>query len=140
MAERPRNCIRCGKLFVPMNREKICRACKDAEREMENVVMEFVRNNPKSKIPEISEGTGAPEALIRRMIEEGRFDRSDMKFYYPCKKCGKDILVGQYCEDCLNSMQENLQSVQEKMAASSSPVSKGKGMHSKNLGKQPGKK
>jgi len=140
MAERPRNCIRCGKLFVPMNREKICRNCKDAEREMENVVMEFVRDNPKSKIPEISEGTGAPEALIRRMIEEGRFDRSDMKFYYPCKKCGKDILVGQYCEDCLNSMQENLQSVQEKMAASSSPVSKGKGMHSKNLGKQPGKK
>jgi len=140
MAERPRNCIRCGKLFVPMNREKICRNCKDAEREMENVVMEFVRNNPKSKIPEISEGTGAPETLIRRMVEEGRFDRSDMKFYYPCKKCGKDILVGQYCEDCLSSMQENLQSVQEKIASSSSPASKGKGMHSKNLGKQPGKK
>ena len=140
MAERPRNCIRCGKLFVPMNREKICRNCKDAEREMENTVMEFVRNNPKSKIPEISEGTGAPETLIRRMVEEGRFDRSDMKFYYPCKKCGKDILVGQYCEDCLNSMQENLQSVQEKMASASSSAAKGKGMHSKTLGKQPGKK
>ena len=139
MAGVPRNCIRCGKLFVPMNREKICRNCKDAEREMENTVMEFVRDNPKSKIPEISESTGAPEALIRRMIEEGRFDRSDMKFYYPCKKCGKDILVGQYCEDCLNSMQENLQSVQVKMANANSPASKGKGMHSKTLSK-PGKK
>ena len=139
MAERPRNCIRCGKLFVPMNREKICRNCKDVEREMENTVMEFVRSNPKSKIPEISEGTGAPETLIRRMVEEGRFDRSDMKFYYPCKKCGKDILVGQYCEDCLNSMQENLQSVQVKMANANAPASKGKGMHSKTLSK-PGKK
>ena len=134
-----RNCARCGKLFVPLNREKICRECKDAEKEMENVVMQFVRENPKSKIPEIAEGTGATEALIRRMIEDGRFDRSDLKFYYPCKKCGKEILAGQYCEDCLNSMAESLQNFQVKKANANAAASKGTGMHSKNLSK-PGKK
>lgn len=136
MAGKMRNCQRCGKLFVPMNREKICRDCRDAEKEMENKVMQFVRDNPKCKFQDIIDGTGAEENLVRRMVEEGRFEQSNVKVF--CKKCGKEIAVGQYCESCLASMQENLQSVQEKISAQSAAAAaaKGKGMHSKNLSKK----
>lgn len=131
-----KNCQRCGKLFVPMNREKICRDCRDADREMENKVMQFVRDNPKCKLQDIVDGTGAEESLIRRMIEEGRFEQSSVTTN--CKKCGKEIVGGLYCEACLSSMQENLQSVQEKISAQSAAAAatKGKGMHSKTLGKK----
>ena len=141
MAGKMRNCQRCEKLFMQQNREKICRDCKDAEAEMENKVMEFVRTHPDCKVPDIVEGTGAEEGLIRRMIDEGRFAQTDLKCYYPCKKCGKEIITGQYCEACLASMQENLQSVNARIAASSAAAAaaKGKGMHSKNLGNKPKK-
>ena len=137
MAGKMRNCQRCGKLFMQQNREKICRDCRDAEVEMENKVMDFVRSNPECKVPDIVEGTGAEESLVVRMIEEGRFEQTNLKSYHPCKKCGKEILTGQYCEACLSSMQENLQSVHARIATSSAAAAaaKGKGMHSKNLGK-----
>ena len=135
MAGKMRNCQRCGKVFVQQSNEKICRDCRDAEKEMEAKVMEFVRSNPDSKIPDITEGTGAEESLIRRMIDEGRFERSELKSY-PCKRCGKEIVAGQYCESCLSEMQENLQTVNAKIAAAAAAAAKGKGMHSKTLGKK----
>ena len=136
MAGKMRNCQRCGKLFMQQNREKICRDCRDADKEMENNVMQFVRDNPNCKLQDIVEGTGAEENLVRRMVEEGRFAQSSVKTN--CKKCGKEIVGGLYCEACLSSMQENLQSVQEKISASNAAaaVAKGKGMHSKTLGKK----
>ena len=136
MAGKMRNCQRCGKLFMQQNREKICRDCRDADREMENKVTQFVRDNPNCKLQEIIDNTGAEETLVRRMISEGRFAQNVIKLQ--CKKCGKEIVVGQYCETCLSSMQENLQSVQEKISAANAAAlaAKGKGMHSRNLGKK----
>ena len=136
MAGKMRNCQRCGKLFMQQNREKICRDCRDADREMENKVMQFVRDNPGCKLQNIVDGTGAEESLIRRMIEEGRFEQSNITTN--CKKCGKEIVGGLYCEACLSSMQENLHSVQQNIAAQSAAAAaaKGRGMHSKTLGKK----
>ena len=136
MAGKMRNCQRCGKLFMQQSREKICRDCRDADAAMEAKVMDFVRSNPECKVPDIIEGTGAEESLIRRMIDDGRFEQTVIKTN--CKKCGKEIVGGPYCESCLSSMQENLQSVQERISASSAAAAaaRGRGMHSKNLGKK----
>jgi methionyl-tRNA synthetase len=70
------------------------------------------------------------------MVEEGRFAQSNVKTN--CKKCGKEIIGGLYCEACLSAMQENLQSVQEKISAqnAAAAAAKGRGMHSKTLGKK----
>ena len=136
MAGKMRNCQRCGKLFMQQSNEKICRDCRDADVEMEHKVTQYVRDNPNCKLQEIVDATGAEESLIRRMISEGRFAQNIVQL--KCKKCGKEIVVGQYCESCLSSMQENLQSVQEKISAANAAAlaAKGKGMHSKNIGKK----
>lgn len=136
MAGKMKNCQRCGKIFMQQGTEKICRDCRDADREMENKVMQYVRDNPGCKLQAIIDDTGAEESLVRRMIAEGRFEQNFVVSH--CKKCGKDIVAGQYCEACLSSMQENLQSVQEKISAANAAAlaAKGKGMHSKNLGKK----
>ena len=135
MAAKLRNCSMCGKIFMS-NGEKICPNCVQAQQDLELVVIDYVRENPKCRIPEIMEATKAPESLIRRLIEEGRFVQSGVPFTYPCKKCGKEIIAGQYCEDCLEEMQKELQSAQEgmtKAAEEAAAAARGRGMYSKDL-------
>ena len=96
MAAKLRNCSNCGKIFMSQG-EKICPNCVQEQKELEVVVVDYVRDHPKCKIPEIMEETKAPESLIRRLIEEGRFEQVGVNLSYPCKKCGKPIVAGQYC-------------------------------------------
>lgn len=131
MAEKLRNCQICGKLFMSRG-EKICQNCQDALQDMEHVVVDYVRDHPKCKIAEIMENTNAPESLIRRLIEEGRFVQVGVQMSYPCKKCGKEIFAGQYCEDCLKEMQENLQAAHGELAKAAE-ANKVHGMYSKEL-------
>lgn len=135
MAAKLKNCSICGKIFMS-NGEKICPNCMKDQEDMELVVVEYVRDHPKCKIPEIMEATGAQEFLIRRLIDEGRFVQAGVNFSYPCQKCGKPIITGKYCEDCLKEMQENLQSVQtgiSKAAEAQAAAERGHGMYSKDL-------
>ena len=135
MAAKLRNCSNCGKIFMSQG-EKICPNCVQEQKELEVVVVDYVRDHPKCKIPEIMEETKAPESLIRRLIEEGRFEQVGVNLSYPCKKCGKPIVAGQYCEDCLSEMQENLQSVSagiSKSAEEAAAAARGHGMYSKDL-------
>ena len=135
MAAKLRNCSVCGKIFMS-NGEKICPNCVQNQQDMEMTVIEYVRDHPKCKIPEIMEETGAAESLIRRLIEEGRFVQVGVNLSYPCQKCGKPIIAGKYCEECLAEMQENLQSVQTgiaKTAEAEAAAARGHGMYSKDL-------
>ena len=135
MAAKLRNCSNCGKIFMSQG-EKICPNCVQEQKELEVVVVDYVRDHPKCKIPEIMEETKAPESLIRRLIEEGRFEQVGVNLSYPCRKCGKPIIAGQYCEDCLTEMQENLQTVQQgisKTAEEAAAAARGHGMYSKDL-------
>ena len=135
MEAKLKNCSSCGKIFMSRG-EKVCPNCVEEQRKLELVVVEYVRDHPKCKIIEIIEETGAPESLVRRLIEEGRFEQVGVNLSYPCKKCGKPIVAGQYCEDCLSEMQENLQSVQagiSKAAEEAAAAARGHGMYSKDL-------
>ena len=132
MAEKLRNCQNCGKLFMSQRGEKICKSCQDALEDLEQVVVDYVRDNPKCKIHEIMEATKAPESLIRRLIDEGRFLQVGAAPAYPCKKCGKEIYSGAYCEDCLKEMQANLQAAHGELAKAAE-ASRVHGMYSKEL-------
>ena len=132
MAEKLKNCQVCGKIFMAQPGEKICKNCQDAMADMESVVVDYVRDHPKCKIAEIMENTNAPESLIRRLIESGRFIQVGANLSYPCKKCGKEIFAGQYCEDCLREMQESLQAAHGELAKAAESA-RGHGMYSKEL-------
>ena len=135
MEAKLRNCSSCGKIFMSYG-DKICPNCVQEQKELELVVVEYVRDHPKCKIHEIMEETKAPESLIRRLIEEGRFEQIGVNLSYPCKKCGKPIIAGQYCEECLSEMQSNLQSAHEgisKVAEAEAAAARGHGMYSKDL-------
>ncbi len=135
MGAKLRNCQRCGKLFTSNNNEKICRDCMDAQADLEAEVIAFVKNNPGCTITDIEEGTGADEKLIRHLMDTGRFTQMGGLVAYPCKKCGKPIVAGQFCGDCLSAMQANIKSVQSKISftAEKKDTPARHGMRSRNL-------
>ena len=134
MAAKLRNCISCGKIFSSLYGEKMCPACKEAQDRLENSVIDYVRDHPKTRIPEIVKETGANDLIIRRLMEAGRLVGVNLK--YPCKKCGKEINRGQFCEACAKEIEAEVQNVSDKAAAARAAAERGRGMHSKDTGKR----
>ena len=124
MAGKMKNCSSCGKVFVSINNSRICMDCREKEEQWEKQIIEFVRDHPKSRIPEIVEATGVQEPVVRRMIREGRFLSSGVELFYPCEKCGSPIDKGQYCEKCQKEMRDELTAA---IAKKSSAGGKGDG-------------
>ncbi|MBR2519663.1 MAG: flagellar protein [Selenomonadaceae bacterium] len=132
MAAKLRNCISCGKIFSSLYGEKMCPSCKEAQDRLENSVIDYVRANPKTRMPEIVKETGATDLVIRRLMEAGRLVGVNLK--YPCKKCGKDINRGQFCESCAKEIEAEVQNVSDKAAAARAAAERGRGIHSKDSG------
>ena len=105
-------------MFIAINNSRVCPDCREKEEQWEKEIIEYVREHPKSQIPEIVEATGVQEPIIRRMIREGRFLSSNVELFYPCEKCGSPIQKGQYCDKCQKEMREELQAAIGKQSAS----------------------
>ncbi len=139
MAGKLKNCPDCGKLFMDMG-TRICRDCLDKEEELMLKVSSFVRDHPHSTIKEVVEGVeGVKERLVRRMIQEGRFQQDGIDITYPCEKCGKPINFGRYCVECDEEIKNEVMKAQQKavnraMQAIKAQRPKGTGFRSKDLG------
>ncbi|MBR2216117.1 MAG: flagellar protein [Selenomonadaceae bacterium] len=133
------NCAVCGKLFSGDKYHKVCPACMEKTKEKEDEVVQYVRDNPKSKVPDIVEATGASEAMIKRLISEGRFIQVGVKMTYPCEKCGEPIIEGKLCQQCQEKIRQELQATSAKIVASRQAIAagdKGHGMYSKDMRKK----
>lgn len=106
-----KNCPMCGKTFIATAAQRVCRDCRDEEYKMEREIVNYVRDHPGAQPTEIIEETGASEAVLRRMIEEGRFIELG-NIMYPCKKCGRPIRSGKYCRECYLKMKQSLAKAQ----------------------------
>jgi len=101
------NCKRCKKLFPRVN-EPICEACKKAEEELFLNVKEFLRENSKSTVMEISQATGASHKRITDWLREGRLELSAEASELNCRGCGKRITSGNYCDACLIQVNQDI--------------------------------
>ncbi len=112
-----RNCSQCGKIFVPVRNEKICRDCTIKEKEKETEIIQYVRDNPGTSMKEVMEATGATDKMMKRMVQEGLFQNLNQAadFFYPCVNCGRPINKGTYCADCLSNLRRETKKVAEAM-------------------------
>ena len=136
MAGKMKNCAGCGKIFVALEGRKFCPDCMEKEYKLEEKVVNFVRDNPKSSVTEIlKEIPEASEKLIKLLIREGRFEQVGVKMSYPCEKCGAPIVTGKLCGKCSEALRTELQSTQLKAVAvkkADAPSSRGRGMYTLN--------
>lgn len=114
-----RNCIKCGKIFAATNNEKICKDCVQKEKDFEESVITYIRENPGQSVKEVIKATGASEKLMKRMIQDGIFSNAAVNHVegatYPCMSCGRPITSGTYCTDCLNRLRSQTKKAAERM-------------------------
>ena len=118
MMPKLKNCQQCGKIFRPVNREKICRDCMIKNEEKEREVLQYVRDNPGVTMKEAADATGVSDKFVKNMANQGLFANLTMSndnFFYPCVKCGRPINRGTYCTDCLKDLRQETKKVAEQM-------------------------
>lgn len=110
-----RNCKMCGKLFNYMNGRPICAGCKAKLEEKFQEVKEYIRNNPKASLTEISEDNDVSAAQIKQWIREERLIfTEDSMVGLECEKCGGMIRTGRFCEKCKANMSNDLSNAYRK--------------------------
>ncbi|MBQ7704096.1 MAG: hypothetical protein IJT73_01505 [Selenomonadaceae bacterium] len=114
-----RNCIKCGKIFAAMHGEKVCKDCVQKEKEFEEQVITYIRENPGKSVKEVMEATGASDKLMKRMMQDGIFSNASVNRVegatYPCMSCGRPITSGTYCMDCLSRLRDQTKKAAERM-------------------------
>ena len=134
-AKKLKNCANCGKMFVAMRTETLCRECKIIEEEKEREVLDYVRDHQGASIPEVTEAMGVTEKFIKNMINKGMFaniQRQNMT--YPCAACGKPIKHDTYCTDCLAKLRNETKKMADQLAVKVA-ASQGINTTSKSLSK-----
>ncbi|MCX6645791.1 MAG: MerR family transcriptional regulator [bacterium] len=105
-----RNCERCGKLFSTSN-PRFCPDCVTDDQKDFMKVRDFLKENPKISIEVISEATGVDELKIRDYIRQGQLELADISGpVLECSRCGKPIMIGNYCVICQREIQTSFKS------------------------------
>lgn len=107
-----KNCIRCKKIFSNIKGSSMCLECKIAEETEFSSVREYLRENRKSNIKVVSEETGVTVKKIIKYIKDGRIEATDgIQDLFQCEKCKVPIKIGQYCKDCKEKLNKQIQGV-----------------------------
>ena len=111
-----RNCRNCGRLFNYIGGGfNICPACREETEKKFQETKEYIRENPRATIQEISENNNVPTNQIRQWIREERLQfTDDSPIGIECENCGATIRTGRFCENCKNNMANALSKSIEK--------------------------
>lgn len=115
-----RNCPRCGRVFYYI-KSPVCPECEKKEEEAFNVVREYLNENPKHTIAEITRDTKVSTKLINKFLREGRLEITEgLNGFLLCMNCNKPIMTGKYCNDCASKFSKKLESAYTKKSPDSS--------------------
>ena len=104
-----RNCSRCGKMFNYIGGQPICEPCKKALEEDFQKVKQYIEDNPRASLREISEENGVTTKQIQQWIREERLMFSkDSPLQLLCESCGEPIQTGRFCAKCKGKMANTL--------------------------------
>lgn len=105
-----KNCRNCGRLYNHIGgMYMLCPACmEDLEKKFVQV-RDYIRENPKATIPEISTANEISATQIERWIREERLVfTDDSPIGIECESCGTTIKSGRFCKNCKDSMAKGL--------------------------------
>ena len=102
------NCPRCGKVFTKI-KSSLCPSCEREEEQSFQIVRKYIDENENCTLSELSQETGVSSKRILGYIREGRLEISKgMRGEIHCRKCGRPITTGQYCDTCVIKINQNM--------------------------------
>ena len=104
-----RNCSRCGKMFNYIGGQPICEPCKKAMEEDFQKVKQYIVDNPRAGLKEISQECKVTTKQLQQWIREERLMFSkDSPIKLQCENCGELIETGRFCAKCKATMANTL--------------------------------
>ena len=109
-----RPCKICKRLFNHVAGPPICPACtKQLEKKFKEV-REFIRENPKATLQEVSDANEVSVKQLKNWVREERLTFSDdSPVGLECLNCGTMIKCGKYCDRCKGKMLNNLSQMED---------------------------
>lgn len=99
------NCKACGKLFIYQSGPSICKKCLSILEEKFEQVKDYLYENPRASIQNISEANEVSVQLITKWIREERLEYTpDSLIGIDCEICGTIIKSGRFCKGCKDSI------------------------------------
>lgn len=85
----------------------VCPACSEKYESDFRLIREYLYDNPNRNIAEVSEATGVSAEKIKIYLRNDRLEAVNNKnaALLDCKKCGKPIATGIYCEECRRELE-----------------------------------
>lgn len=117
-----RNCRECGNLFNYVSGPPLCPSCLKAIEDKFAQVKEYIYDNPKCGLREVSEANDVPVQIIKKWIREERLSFSpDSAIGLECESCGKTIYTGRYCDACKSKVTHRLENAYQKPQPQAAP-------------------
>ena len=100
-----KNCRKCGKIYNYVMGPNICPACREGLEEKFQRTKEYIRENGKATMSEVSENCEVEVSQLRQWIREERLQFSDdSPIKVNCEGCGVMIGSGRYCNKCKSNL------------------------------------
>ena len=97
-----KKCTSCGRIFDGFGLE--CPECVQENERQFNLVKDYIWENPRASMTELSEETGVPAKLITRFLREGRLELDNADGLIVCERCGAPITSGTLCRNCKDKL------------------------------------
>lgn len=100
-----RNCKNCSKLFNYLSGPPLCPSCMKALDDKFAEVKEYIYDNPRAGMQEVSEKFEVPIGQIKQWIRDERLSfAEDSMIGLECERCGSFIRTGRFCKTCKDKM------------------------------------
>ena len=108
-----KNCKGCGRLYNYIGGAyRLCPECMKKLEDQFQYVKEYIEDNPRASMRQVTEDCGVSAKQIERWIREERLTFSDESpIGIACEVCGKSIKSGRFCDRCKQSMATRLEGV-----------------------------
>lgn len=124
-----KNCKRCGVIFNDDN-SQICSACKkDDEKDFQRV-KEYLEENPRATLMEVSRNLKLSTDKVKRFVRDGRVEtvgENEGTSGIECEKCGVSINSGRYCSECQINLIKGIQNAKGSLGGKKDSSSKSSG-------------
>ncbi len=106
-----RTCRSCGRLFNYITGQPICPACKDELEKKFQIVKQYIWENKRATLEQISEENEVSVKQLKQWVKEERLSFSeDSPIGLSCENCGADIKTGRFCQACKNKLGDKISS------------------------------
>ncbi|MFD2170110.1 FeoC-like transcriptional regulator [Tumebacillus lipolyticus] len=110
------NCKGCGRLYNQQVHVNVCPRCRQEEEQQFYAVREYLKENRRASLYELSDATEVEVSLIIKWIREGRISTVDNpELHYPCESCGAPTIEGRYCKPCKERLTKGLEQTKQEL-------------------------